>query len=65
MLDLIIKPQNKKGRQTLNRVEKRLVSEGIPYEVHFTEGKGMRSASPASSREGAGASLSSSAATAP
>ena len=40
MLDLIIKPQNKKGRQTLNRVEKRLVSEGVPYEVHFTEGKG-------------------------
>ena len=40
MLDLIIKPQNKKGQQTLKRVEKRLVSEGIPYEVHFTEGKG-------------------------
>ena len=40
MLDLIIKPQNKKGQQTLKRVEKRLVSEGIPYEVHYTEGKG-------------------------
>ena len=40
MLDLIIKPQNRKGQQTLKRVEKRLKEENVPYEVHFTEGKG-------------------------
>ena len=40
MLDLIIKPQNRKGQQTLKKVESRLKERGVPYEVHFTEGKG-------------------------
>lgn len=40
MLDLIIKPQNKKGQMTLKKVRQRLDGENIPYEVHFTEGKG-------------------------
>lgn len=40
MLDLIIKPQNRKGQLTLKRVEKRLREANVSYEVHYTEGKG-------------------------
>lgn len=40
MFDLIIKPQNKKGRKILEKVTKRLDEANEAYEVHYTRCKG-------------------------